>query len=418
MRELMFALQHEDPKIADLVHKEARRLEETLDLVAAENHSPPAIMEALGSVFNTKTIEGYPGRRYHAGCVNADAVERLAISRAKALFNAEHANVQPHSGTSANLGVYFSVLDIGDRMLSMTLSHGGHLSHGHSTSIAGKCFEIQHYGVDRNTGLIDYDALSTLAKGFKPKMIVAGASSYPRLIDYEKMAEVASSIHAFFMVDMAHIGGLVAAKAIPNPVPVADFVTLTCYKTMMGGRGGIILCKKGFAKQVDRSIFPGCQGTSAVNSIAAKAVILKMAMRNSFVTIQEKTIATARALSESFIKKGYRVLTNGTDTHQVILDIASRGADAGSVEKALEKSNIILNRNMLPGDEQKPGTISGIRMGTAAMVSRGMGRAEADIVAALVDRVIAHLTRPDVIQSVKKAVTSLCRRFPVYPTPS
>jgi glycine hydroxymethyltransferase len=411
----MAALQHEDPEIAGLVRKEARRLEETLDLIAAENHSPPAIMEVLGSVFNTKTIEGYPGRRYHAGCINADAVERLAISRAKALFKAGHANVQPHSGTSANLGVYFSILDIGDKILSMTLSHGGHLSHGHPVSIAGKCFKIQHYGVDGNTGLIDYDALASLAKTFKPRLIVAGASSYPRLIDYEKMAGVAVSIGAYFMVDMAHIGGLVAAGMIPSPVPVADFVTLTCYKTMMGGRGGIILCRKQYAKQIDTAVFPGCQGTSAVNGIAAKAVILKMAMGKPFAVLQKKTIATARALSEQFIKKGYKVLTNGTDTHQVILDVASRGGDAGLVEKELEKSNIILNRNILPGDEQRSGVVSGIRMGTAAMVARGMGPAETGMVADLIDRVISHVTLPHVIRSVKKEVVSLCHRFPVYP---
>ena len=411
----MSTLQQEDPKIADLIHKERRRLEETLDLIAAENHSPPAIMEALGSVFNTKTIEGYPGKRYHAGCVNADAVERLAVSRAKTLFYAQHANVQPHSGTSANLGVYFSVLDIGDRILSMALSHGGHLSHGHPVSIAGKCFEIKHYGVDGKTGLIDYDALSSMAKTYKPKMIVAGASSYPRLIDYEKIAGVAASIQAYFMVDMAHIGGLVAAGVIPSPVPVADFVTVTCYKTMMGGRGGIILCRKGFAKQVDKSVFPGCQGTSAVNSIAAKAVILKMAMGKPFSAIQKKTIDTARALSEQFVRKGYPVLTHGTDTHQVIMDVVSRGSDAGLVEKALESANIILNRNILPGDEENSGAISGIRMGTAAMVTRGMGRAETVIVADLIDRVITHVAQPDVILSVKKEVASLCHRFPVYP---
>jgi glycine hydroxymethyltransferase len=413
----MSVLHFKDPKITDLVHKEAQRLEETLDLIAAENHSPPAIMDVLGSVFNTKTIEGYPGRRYHAGCVNADAVERLAISRAKALFHAEHANVQPHSGTSANLGVYFSVLDIGDRILSMALSHGGHLSHGHPVSIAGKCFEIQHYGVDKKTGLIDYGALTSLAKTFNPRMIVAGASSYPRLIDYKKIAETAASIQAYFMVDMAHIGGLVAAGVIPSPVPFADFVTLTCYKTMMGGRGGIILCREMFAKQIDKAIFPGCQGTSAVNSMAAKAVILKMAMGKPYRVLQEKTIDTARTLSERFIQKGYRVLTNGTDTHQVIIDVASRGADAGLVEKALENSNIILNRNILPEDEQKPGAISGIRMGTAAMVARGMGRAEADIVADLIDRVITHVSHPSVLLDVKKEIVSLCHRFPVYQTP-
>jgi glycine hydroxymethyltransferase len=271
--------------------------------------------------------------------------------------------------------------------------------------------------VDKKTGLIDYGALTSLAKTSNPRMIVAGASSYPRLIDYKKIAETAASIQAYFMVDMAHIGGLVAAGVIPSPVPFADFVTLTCYKTMMGGRGGIILCREMFAKQIDKAIFPGCQGTSAVNSMAAKAVILKMAMGKPYRVLQEKTIDTARTLSERFIQKGYRVLTNGTDTHQVIIDVASRGADAGLVEKALENSNIILNRNILPEDEQKPGAISGIRMGTAAMVARGMGRAEADIVADLIDRVITHVSDPSVLLDVKKEIVSLCHRFPVYQTP-
>jgi len=411
----MSVLEYDDPELADLIRKEARRLEDTLNLIAAENHAPPAVMQALGSVLNTKTIEGYPGRRYHAGCEYADRVENLAISRAKKVFDAEHANVQPHSGTSANIGVYFSVLDVGDRILSMTLSHGGHLSHGHPASMAGKCFNVEHYGVDPRTGLIDYDALSSMAKTFKPRMIVAGASSYPRMIDYPMIAELAQSIDAYFLVDMAHIGGLVAAGVIPSPVPFADFVTLTCYKTMMGGRGGIILCKNAFAKQIDKSVFPGCQGTSAVNSIAAKAVTLKRAMGKRFSAIQQKTVTMAKRLARCFDDKKYRVLTQGTDTHQVIMDVTTHGIDGGRAQTVLEKANIILNKNVIPGDEQTPGKTSGIRMGTAAMAARGMDTAEIVTIADFIDTVITQNRADHVIDSVKKAVSDLCKKYPVYP---
>ena len=272
----MSYLSNADPQLALLISKEEKRLENTLNLIAAENHSPQSILEVMGSVLNTKTIEGYPGKRFHAGCVNVDEVENLAMKRGKELFGAEYINVQAHSGTSANLAVYFSVLETGDKILSMSLPHGGHLSHGHQASITSKCFDFYHYKVDPDTGLIDYDKILEMAHSIKPRMIVAGASSYPRLIDYEKISEIAKEISAFFMVDMAHLAGLVAAKVIPSPVPHCHFVTFTCYKTMMGGRGGVILCKEVYGKKVDKAVFPGCQGTTAVNLLAAKALIFKL----------------------------------------------------------------------------------------------------------------------------------------------
>jgi glycine hydroxymethyltransferase len=410
----MSALKFEDPEIAELIGKEAQRLEETLDLIAAENHAPPAILETLGSVFNTKTIEGYPGNRFHAGCRYADVVENLAIQRAKEIFQAEHANVQPHSGTSANIAVFLSVLEIGDKVLSMTLTHGGHLSHGHPASLAGKCFQIQNYGVNPDTGQIDYDQLTSLCHAFQPKMIVAGASSYPRLIDYQKIAVLAAEIEAMVLVDMAHIAGLVAAGIIPSPVPWADFVTMTCYKTMMGGRGGIILCRNAFAKQIDKAVFPGCQGTSAVSGIAAKAVILKYAHSEKFIATQKKTIAIAKAMAARLGERGYFVVTGGTDTHQVLLDVSKLGINGSWAETALEDANIIVNRNVIPGDEQQAAAPSGIRIGTAGMAARGMDASQAAMVADLIDRVLNQSKEPGVIESVKAAVIALCRQFPVY----
>ena len=410
----MSVLNLADPEIADLIQKEAQRLEETLDLIAAENHAPPAIMETLGSVFNTKTIEGYPGNRFHAGCVYADLVENLAIQRAKDVFKAEHANVQPHSGTSANQAVFFSVLDIGDKILSMTLSHGGHLSHGHPASLAGKCFQIQHYGVNPDTGRIDYEQLASLCRSFRPKLIVAGASSYPRLIDYQRIAGMAADIKAHLMVDMAHVAGLVAAGLIPSPVPWADFVTMTCYKTMMGGRGGIILCRNAFAKQIDKGVFPGCQGTSAVSSIAAKAVILKYAQGEAFISTQKKTIAIAIAMADRFGELGFDVVTGGTDTHQVLLDVSKLGIHGSWAETALDEANIIVNRNIIPGDEAHAAEPSGIRIGAAAMATRGMDTSQAGVVADLIGHILIQGKKPDVINAVKTKVISLCRQFPIY----
>lgn len=407
-------LLQDDPEVAALVGKEELRIENTLDLIAAENHSPRSIMEVMGSIFNTKTIEGYPGKRFHAGCVNADEVENLAISRAKELFGAEYANVQPHSGSSANLAVYFSVLNVGDKVLSMSLPHGGHLSHGHRASITSKCFRFAHYNVDPATELIDYNEVKVLAEEFKPRMIVAGASSYPRLIDYEKMAAIAKSVSAYLLVDMAHLGGLVAAKVIPSPVPCSDFVTFTTYKTMMGGRGGVILCRKEYGKKIDSAVFPGCQGTSAVNFIAAKAVIFRLAMTPDFVDIQRKTLENAVALADELARRGYRIVSGGTDNHQVLVDLGSRGFSGNASEKTLESVGIITNRNVIPRDSEKPGAVSGLRLGTAGVATRGMGREEMRRIADLMDAALVNSGSGDVLKEIARKVEALARQFPVY----
>ena len=404
-----------DPELAVMIRSEEDRIENTLNLIAAENHAPPAIMEALGSVFNTKTIEGYPGRRFHAGCVHADEVENLAIERAKALFGAEYANVQPHSGTSANLAVYFSVLNVGDRVLAMSLPHGGHLSHGHKASITSKCFNFEHYTVDPRTGLIDYDLLRETALKFQPKMIVAGASSYPRLIDYERMAAIAKEVSAYLLADIAHLAGLVAGNAIASPVPHCDFVTFTCYKTMMGGRGGVVLAKGDYAKPLDRAVFPGAQGTSAVSMIAAKALIFRMAQEPFFKEIQQKTIANARLLAAHLADRDYRLVTGGTDNHQVVVDLGNRGVSGRTAEKVLEKAGIVINRNVVPRDAEAVGAVSGIRIGTAAVTTRKMGENEIPLIADWIDRVLSSPDDPVLGRQIREKVQQLCAGFPVYP---
>ena len=409
----MSYLSHDDPELAGLVSKEENRLENTLNLIAAENHSPPSILEVMGSVFNTKTIEGYPGKRFHAGCVNVDEVENLAIERGKKLFEAEYINVQPHSGTSANLAVYFSVLEVGDRVLSMSLPHGGHLSHGHQASITSKCFNFSHYKVHPETERIDYEEIRERAHSVKPRMIVAGASSYPRLIDYQKMAGIAKEISAFLLVDMAHLAGLVAAKVIPSPVPHCDFATFTCYKTMMGGRGGVILCKEIYGKKIDKAVFPGCQGTTAVNLLAAKALIFKLAMESTFVSIQKKTIKNARIMAQVFMEKGYRIVSGGTDNHQVLLDLTSRGISGKSAENRLESVGIVVNRNVIPEDERKPGKVSGIRLGSGAVSARGMGETQMRQIVELMDVAMMNQAEQEGLQEVKDEVLKLCRAFPV-----
>ena len=409
----MLNLSNDDPDLAKLVSNEENRLETTLNLIAAENHSPQSIIEVMGSVFNTKTIEGYPGKRFHSGCIHVDKVENMAITRGKALFKAEYINVQPHSGTSANLAVYFSVLKPGDRILSMSLPHGGHLSHGHRASITSKCFDFTHYKVNSETEMIDYDQVRKIAHLVKPKMIVAGASSYPRLIDYEKMSQIAREVSAFLMSDMAHLAGLVAAKVIPSPVPHSDFVTFTCYKTMMGGRGGVILCKEIFGEKVDKAVFPGCQGTSAVNLMAAKALIFKLAMEEKFISIQKKTVQNAGIMARALKEKGYRVISGGTDNHQVLIDLTSKGISGKFAEDCLESVGIILNRNVIPKDEKSPGKVSGIRIGSGAVSARGMGAPQMHKIIELMDMTIMHHTKKEVIKEVKDLVLKLCRAFPV-----
>ena len=409
----MFYLSNDDPELAKLVTNEENRLETTLNLIAAENHSPRSILEIMGSVFNTKTIEGYPGKRFHSGCIHVDKVENLAIARCKSLFKAEHVNVQPHSGTSANLAVYFSVLQVGDRILSMSLPHGGHLSHGHKASITSKCFDFSHYKVNPETKIIDYDQVREIAHLVKPKMIVAGASSYPRLIDYEKMSQIAKEVSAYFLVDMAHLAGLVAANAIPSPVPYCDFVTFTCYKTMMGGRGGVILCKEIYGKKVDKAVFPGCQGTSAVNLIAAKALIFKLAKEEKFVSIQKKTIQNAKIMARALMEKGYCVISGGTDNHQVLIDLTSKGISGKSAEDCLESVGIVLNRNVVPQDENSPGKVSGIRLGSGAVSARGMGESQIQKIIELMDMAMMNQASKEVLKEVKNSVLKLCRAFPV-----
>ncbi|CAB5155416.1 Serine hydroxymethyltransferase (EC [Olavius algarvensis associated proteobacterium Delta 3] len=411
----MHYLEQDDPEIAELVRREAERIETTLNLIAAESHTPHSVMAALGSVFNEKTIEGYPGRRFHAGCIHADAVEELAVSRARALFGAEYANVQPHSGTSANLAVYFSLLKTADRVLAMSLPHGGHLSHGHSASITSRCFEFAHYPVDPETERIDYDRVRQIAETFHPRMIVAGASAYPRLIDYDRMAEIAAGVGAYLMADMAHIAGLVAADVIPSPVPRCDVVTFTCYKTLMGGRGGVILAKGAHGDSIDRTIFPGSQGTSPVNAIAAKAVTFRRAMAPDFRRIQAQTIANAQHLAAGLHARGFRIVTGGTENHQVIVDVGARGLSGDLAEKTLERVGIIANRNTIPSDAVTPPSVSGVRLGTGALAARGMGITEMGRVA---DMIAAALMDPEDrqrLESVASNVRRLCAGFPVYP---
>ena len=410
----MHYLSIDDPKVARLVEKEAVRINNTLDLIASENHAPGSIMEAQGSIFTTKAAEGYPNHRFHAGCINVDELESLAISRAKALFGAEHANVQPHTGVSANLAVYFSVLNIGDNVLAMELSHGGHLSHGHPSSITSKCFNFTHYGVNRETELLDYEEIRNLALKVRPKMIVSGASSYSRLIDYEKIAEIAKDVSAYTMVDMAHIAGLVAAGLIPSPVPRSDFVTFTTYKTLRGGRGGVILCKAKYAKKIDAAIFPGSQGTPFANMVAAKAVCLKLAMDSEFIEIQKKTLENAECLAEAFQKRGYRIVYGGTENHIVLLDLGPKGLTGDVAEKTLESVGILTNKNVIPYDSEKPTVGSGIRLGSSALSSRGMGKQEVRKIAALIDDALLNRSRRDILDCVAEAVADICQNFPVY----
>ena len=403
-----------DPVVARIIRQEESRIENTLDLIAAENHAPRSIFEAQGSIFSTKAAEGYPGNRFHAGCICADELESLAIARAKRLFGAEHANLQPHSGVSANLAVYFSVLKVGDRILTMKLSHGGHLSHGDPSSITSKCFHFKHYGLNLKTERINYEEVEELARSFKPRMIVAGASSYPRLIDYEKMARIARSVSAYFMVDMAHIAGLVAAGVIPGPVPHADFVTFTTYKTLNGGRGGVILCRQAHTQKISKTIFPGAQGTPSLNLLAAKAVCFKLALEPEFKERQKKTLENAAAFAAGFEKKGYRIVSGGTDNHLVLVDLRSKDLTGDLAEKTLESVGIIVNRNIIPGDPRRPDITSGIRVGSPAITTRRMGTQEVAQIVNLMDIAMLNNRNHDVLEQVSQEVADLCLKFPVY----
>lgn len=409
-------LYKDDPAVAKLIEKEEIRLNSTINLIASENHAPRSIMEAQGSIFTTKAVEGYPKKRFHAGCIYVDELENLAISRAKKLFNADHANVQPHTGVAANLAAYFSVLNISDRVLAMKLDHGGHLSHGHPSSITSKCFDFSHYSINRDTEVIDYDEIRDLALKLRPKMIVTGASAYSRLIDYERVAKIADEVSAFTLVDMAHIAGLVAAKVIPSPVPYSDFVTFTMYKTLAGGRGGVILCKEKYKKKIDSAIFPGTQGTPHTNSIAAKAVCFKNAMKPGFVEVQRRILKNSVFLAEELNKLDYRIVFGRTENHIVLLDLRPKGLTGDIAEKTLESIGIMTNKNVIPYDPQKPMVTSGLRLGTSAISTRGMGKAEVVKIAELIDLALMNRHKKNILEQVAEAVSILCHEFPVYPS--
>ncbi|MGD9269329.1 MAG: serine hydroxymethyltransferase [Desulfobacterales bacterium] len=403
----------DDPKVARIIRDEESRVENTLDLIAAENHAPRSVLEAEGSIFSLKAAEGFPGNRFHAGCRHADALESLAISRAKQLFGADHANVQPHSGVSANLAVYFSVLNVGDRIVSMKLSHGGHLSHGDAASMTSRCFDFQHYGLNLETEQLDYDEIEHLAHRFRPRMIVAGASSYPRLIDYDKIAKIARSVSAILLVDMAHIAGLVAAKVIPSPVPHADFVTFTTYKTLRAGRGGVILCKQKHIDRINRAIFPGGQGTPSLNLIAAKAVCFQLAQADDFIELQRKTLKNAGCFAAEFKRLGYRMVSGGTENHLVLIDLRSKGLTGALAETTLESVGIIVNRNVIPADPEKPEISSGIRIGSPAITSRGMQEPEVRQIARLMDTAMSNTENSQILAQVAQEVQDLCKQFPI-----
>lgn len=398
-----------DKEIYDAIMKEEIRQNEKIELIASENFTSKAVMEAMGSVFTNKYAEGYPGRRYYGGCENVDVAENLAIERAKKLFGAEHANVQPHSGAQANMTVYFSVLNPGDTILGMNLAHGGHLTHGSPVNFSGKLYNIVPYGVDE-TGYIDYAELRRIALECRPKMIVAGASAYPRIIDFAKFREIADEVGAYLMVDMAHIAGLVAAGLHPSPVPYADFVTTTTHKTLRGPRGGMILCKEKYAKALDKALFPGIQGGPLMHVIAGKAVALKEALSDDFKEYQLQIIKNAKVLADELINRGYKLVSSGTDNHLMLVDLSEKGITGKDAEALLDRVGITVNKNAIPFDTQKPNITSGIRIGTPAMTTRGMKEKEMKEIARLIDMTLSGVDESKVAEDVLK----LTSRFPLY----
>ncbi len=400
-----------DSEIYQLIKKEEERQKFTLELIASENFVSEAVLEAQGSVLTNKYAEGYPGKKYYGGCQFIDEVENLAIERAKKLFSADHANVQPHSGSQANMAVYFSALQPGDTILSMNLAHGGHLTHGSPVNFSGILYNIIPYGVNRETGRIDYEELEELALNNRPKLIVSGASAYPREIDFAKFRKIADKVGALLMADIAHIAGLIVAGEHISPIPYCHFVTTTTHKTLRGPRGGLILCQKDFARQVDKSIFPGIQGGPLMHVIAAKAVCFKMAMQDDFITYQKQIKKNAATLAQSLIERGYELVSGGTDNHLMLVDLRNKGLTGKQAEKALEEAGITVNKNAVPFDSQPPMVTSGIRIGAPAMTTRGMKEKEMNIIAELIDRVLSNIDNEKIKQEVLLEVNQLCQQF-------
>ncbi len=401
-----------DAEIADAILKELGRERDKIELIASENFTSPTVMDTLGTVLTNKYAEGYPGKRYYGGCEYVDIVENLARERLKALFGADHANVQPHSGSSANEAVYFTVLEPGDVVMGMDLSHGGHLTHGSPVNMSGKYFKFVHYGVSKDTGRIDYDNVRAIAKENKPKLIVAGASAYPRSIDFKAFKEIADEVGALFMVDMAHIAGIVAVGLHQSPVPYADFVTTTTHKTLRGPRGGAILCKQEYAKAIDKSIFPGMQGGPLMNTIAAKAVCFKEAMSAEYKEYIKQVLKNASALAEALTAKGFNLVSGGTDNHLMLLDLRNKNITGKDAEKLLDDIGITTNKNTIPFDPQSPFITSGLRIGTPAITTRGFKEADMEEIA---DIIALAITEPESKNECSSRVKALCDKHPLYP---
>ena len=405
-------LKNEDKEICDLMEKELKRQREGIELIASENFASQAVMEAMGSHLTNKYAEGYPSKRYYGGCEIVDEVEEIARNRAKELFGAEHVNVQPHSGSQANMAVYFTILEPGDTVLGMDLSHGGHLTHGSPVNFSGKLFNFVSYGVDSETERINYENVRELALKHKPKLIVAGASAYSRVIDFEKFKEICDEVGAYFMVDMAHIAGLVAAGEHPSPVPYADFVTSTTHKTLRGPRGGLILCKEKFAKALDKNIFPGIQGGPLMHIIAAKAVCFKEALEPTFKTYMKNVVLNCRVLGEELVKYGFKLVSNGTDNHLILVDLTNKDITGKEAENLLDSIGITVNKNTVPNETRSPFVTSGIRIGTAAVTTRGFDIEAMKEIASIINAVIEN--RNSNLEVLRERVKALCAKYPLY----
>jgi glycine hydroxymethyltransferase len=408
------AIQDTDPEVYAAICAEEERQREKLVLIASENYASQAVLAAQGCVMTNKYAEGYPGRRYYGGCQNVDIVENLAIARAKELFDCEHVNVQPHSGSTANMAAYLAVLKPGDVILGMSLAHGGHLTHGHKVNFSGKLFQSFSYGLDRDTEVLDYEAIHRQAEECRPRMIVVGASAYSRTIDFPRFQQIAQSVGAYLMADIAHISGPVATGLHPTPIPYADFVTTTTHKTLRGPRSGLIMCRAEHAKAVDKIIFPGLQGGPLMHVIAAKAVAFKEALAPEFKMYQQQILANARVLAEEFLRLGYRVVSGGTDTHLFLLNLTNKGLTGKEAEEALDAAGIVVNKNGVPFDEKPPMVTSGIRIGTPIVSTRGMGESEMKQIVSFIDRVLQQPQDPQLHQMVRNEVKALCEQFPIF----
>lgn len=411
----MSTLKGQDPEIAKYIELELGRQRNKLEMIASENFVSPAVMEAQGSVLTNKYAEGYSGKRYYGGCEYVDMVETLAIERAKKLFGADHVNVQPHSGSQANFGVYFALLQPGDTIMGMNLSHGGHLTHGSPVNVSGSYFNIVPYGVNAETQEIDYDEMRKIALETKPKLIIGGGSAYSRIIDFKKMADIAHEVGAIFMVDMAHFAGLVAAGVHPNPVEYADIVTTTTHKTLRGPRGGMILCKEKYAKAIDKAIFPGIQGGPLMHVIAAKAVAFGEALQPEFKEYAKQVVANAKVLADALIKEGFTIVSGGTDTHVMLVDVRSCGLTGKVAEFLLDEVGITCNKNTIPFDPESPFVTSGIRLGTPALTTRGLGEEDMKEIASIIADVLKNSEDKAVHEAARKRVAALCEKYPMYP---